>query len=272
VHDLALERRHRRQPHRLAGLEGALGGAGADGGELVLARRAPAADVEHQPAADAGLAHDGQAGQLLHRLEHLAVLADQRVQAVADDRDDGALALDVHVDVAVDVGDVEQPLEVVAGDVALADEQVLPERVSVVSGSVTGVLLQLRVERGADEQASAGRRDGSCSCGRPRGGGWRRRRPRPAAWRRRAPPTEVVTPPGRRRRAPAGRRRRAVVPPSGPAGPGCRPAPAGPCRSPPLGGLVSPAGPGLPGLRLTGGIRLMTQACWPIDQTLVVSQ
>src|SRR3712207_8927614 len=37
-------------------------------------------------------------------------------------------ALDVEVDVAVLVQNVEQPLEVVAGHVALADEQVVPGR------------------------------------------------------------------------------------------------------------------------------------------------
>ena len=38
-------------------------------------------------------------------------------------RHHGAVALDVHVDVAVEVGDVEQALEVVGGDVALPLEQ-----------------------------------------------------------------------------------------------------------------------------------------------------
>ena len=35
---------------------------------------------------------------------------------------------------------------------------------------------------------------------------------------------------------------------------------------------TAPAGGVAPGLRLTGGMRLMTQACWPIDHRLVVSQ
>jgi hypothetical protein len=86
--------------------------------------RAVAPDVEHQPAADAGLLHDREAGQLLQRLEGLAVRPYERVEALAHDRDDGPAALHVHVDVAVHVGDVEQPLEVVAGDVALLHQQV----------------------------------------------------------------------------------------------------------------------------------------------------
>ncbi len=60
-----------------------------------------------------------QPGQLLQRLEDLAVVADQLVQGRADHRDDRPVALDVHVDVAVQVGDVEQALDVVGGDIAL---------------------------------------------------------------------------------------------------------------------------------------------------------
>src|SRR3712207_8128523 len=44
----------------------------------------------------------------------------------ADDRDRGPVALDVHVQVAVQVGDVQQLLEVVRGDVALGLELVDP--------------------------------------------------------------------------------------------------------------------------------------------------
>src|SRR6185437_2579322 len=51
--------------------------------------------------------------------EHLALGADQMIQAVADDGDRGAVALDVHVDVAVEIGDVQQALQVVGRDVAL---------------------------------------------------------------------------------------------------------------------------------------------------------
>ena len=55
-----------------------------------------------------------------------APVADQLLQvAAADDRDDGALTLDVEVDVAVVVQDVEQPLQVVARRVTLGDEQVV---------------------------------------------------------------------------------------------------------------------------------------------------
>src|SRR5690606_27593358 len=63
VHDLALERGHRAQPHRLTGLEHLLGRARAEGGQLGAAVLAPARDVEHQPAAvPRGLLH-GEPGQ-----------------------------------------------------------------------------------------------------------------------------------------------------------------------------------------------------------------
>ena len=304
VHDLALERRHGREPHPLPGLGAALGGAGADRGELGLAGGAPAADVEHEPRPHARLAHDREAGQLLHRLEHLPVLADEGVQAVADDRDDGPLALDVHVDVAVDVGDVEQPLEVVAGDVALADEEVLAGQVvgrRASAGravlSLTGVLrsgigraacagggapvvrpavraaVRLRVWRTGRAcrsrlaaaaatvlvlAAAGGAAVGGCGDGR------RRRRADPRAARRH--------PRGRRADAEALVAASAAGSPAG-AVSAARRCPSDPCPWAPLRRRrCRRSAGGLPGLRLTGGMRLMTHACWPIDHRLVVSQ
>ena len=81
--------------------------------------RPEAGDVEHQPGALAGLAVDRQPGQLLQRLQHLAVVADELRQLGPDDRDRGTVTVDVHVQVAVEVRDVQQLLEVVGGDVAL---------------------------------------------------------------------------------------------------------------------------------------------------------
>ncbi len=69
---------------------------------------------------------DRQPGQLLQRVEHLALAADELRQVVAAvDADDRAVALHVQVDVAVEVQQVEQLLEVVAGDLALGDEALL---------------------------------------------------------------------------------------------------------------------------------------------------
>ncbi len=70
------------------------------------------------------LRHDRQASQLLQGLEHLAVLADQHVR-IGQDRHVGAAALVEGVDVAVEVGDVEQLLEVVGRDLALVGQRLL---------------------------------------------------------------------------------------------------------------------------------------------------
>ena len=60
------------------------------------------------------------------------------LQPPPDDRDHGPVVLDVEVDVAVVVDDVEQPLEVVGGDVALLDQQLAagPTRPSAARRSV----------------------------------------------------------------------------------------------------------------------------------------
>ena len=77
------------------------------------------ADVQHQPAALAGLAEHSEPCQLLQRIQHLALAPDQLLELGSHDRHDGAVVLDVHVEVAVEVGDVQQAFEVVGGDVAL---------------------------------------------------------------------------------------------------------------------------------------------------------
>ena len=124
VHDLALERVHRRQPRRLAGLEHPRRGVGGELLQLVAARLPVAADVEHQPAAHRRSSAGPPAGSApaARRASRRACRpADCRSRP--DDRHDGAVVLDVEVDVAVVVDDVEQPLEVVGGDVALLDQQ-----------------------------------------------------------------------------------------------------------------------------------------------------
>ena len=79
----------------------------AEFGELGTASRPEAADVEHQPGARASLPVHGEPGQLLKRLENLAVVTDQLIERGADHGDDRTVALHVHVDVAVEIGDVE---------------------------------------------------------------------------------------------------------------------------------------------------------------------
>jgi hypothetical protein len=85
--------------------------------------------------------------QLLQRLEHLAVADRQSWEVGADDRDRGPVALDVHVQVTVEVGDVEQLLEVVGRDVALALELLDAQRLRLVAGPRR--LVVLSVEAGA---------------------------------------------------------------------------------------------------------------------------
>ena len=88
--------------------------------------RAPPGDVQHEPATRAGLLLHREPGQLLQRLEHVAPRADELLQIVAAvDAHHRTAGLDVQVDVAVVVDEVEQPLQVVPGDVALADQQLL---------------------------------------------------------------------------------------------------------------------------------------------------
>src|SRR5215475_11632405 len=119
VHDLPLERGHGGQGLRLSGARDILGHGPPVVGELGAAPGPVAADVEHQPGSRAGLPVHGEPGQLLERLQDRAVVADEFVQRRADDRDDRAVPLDVHVDVAVKIRDVQQAFHVVRGDIAL---------------------------------------------------------------------------------------------------------------------------------------------------------
>jgi hypothetical protein len=80
---------------------------------------------------------NGESGEFLQGVEGLAAATDERVQIAADDGHDGAVVLDVEIDVAVVVDDVQQSLEVVRRDVALPDEQALA-RGRVLGGVVLG--------------------------------------------------------------------------------------------------------------------------------------
>ena len=91
--------------------------------ECLATLGAVAGDVEHQPAALTGLDLHGQPGELLQGLEHLAVLAHQPAGHAAlvgvDDGHGCPVAVDVDVEVTVEVGDVEERLEEVGRDLAL---------------------------------------------------------------------------------------------------------------------------------------------------------
>src|SRR5699024_5935648 len=135
VDDLALEGVHGAQRHRGAGLLGLGDRRGRELLEVALVLRAEAADVEHQAGAVPGAGLHGQAGELLQRVQQLplgAVEAGELVRAA--DLDRGPVAVHVDVDVAVEVGDVQQLLEVVGGDVAL-----LLETLQALLGALAGV-------------------------------------------------------------------------------------------------------------------------------------
>ena len=141
VHDLALERVHRRRAPRLRRTPSrGRSPPSATVDQLGPARGTVAGDVEHQAAALARLRLDGEAGQLLECVEDLAVVAGEPAQrlvgrVLGDDLDGGAAVVDVDVDVTVEVGDVEQLLEVVGGDLALLLE---PLRAGRLDGAASG--------------------------------------------------------------------------------------------------------------------------------------
>ncbi len=84
--------------------------------------RAPAlpvpADVDHDPGAVAGVPVHREPRQLLQRFEDFSPGAHQLIQGRADHGDHGAVAFHIHVDVPVQVGDIEQPFNVVRGYLA----------------------------------------------------------------------------------------------------------------------------------------------------------
>src|SRR5258707_11242363 len=119
MHDLPLEGIHRRQGLSLAAAPDLLGNARSKLTQVGPAPRTEATDVQHQPGPAAWLPVHCEAGQLLQSGKHLAAFADELVQRRADNRDDGAIALNIHVDVAVEVGDIKQTFDVVSRYLAL---------------------------------------------------------------------------------------------------------------------------------------------------------
>src|SRR4051794_21338996 len=124
VDDLALEGVHGLEAHRLAGPADLGHGTGRNVLQGAPTVGAITRDVEHQAAALTRPSLHRQPRQLLQRLEHLTVPADEAAQltipaALGQDRDGGTPVLDVDVDVAVQIDDVEELLEVVRRDLAL---------------------------------------------------------------------------------------------------------------------------------------------------------
>src|SRR5262245_14545663 len=141
VHALALERAHRLEAYRLAMLLHLFGRVLRDRDQLLATGRSEATDVEQQPRRFPRLPVDGEPGQLLQCLGRLTADTDQVVQAGADDLDHRPAVLHQLVDVAVDVENVEQPLDVVGRDLTLAKQI----GVAVAAGATAWLFALLRL-------------------------------------------------------------------------------------------------------------------------------
>ncbi len=120
--DLAFERVHRIQIHRLAGLAHVVDRVERHVAQDLAAALQKAVHVHDQVRTFAGLLLHGQAAQLLERVDHFAIAADQVLDVgviVGHDLHHRAVVAHPHLDVAFVIGHVEQTLEVVGGDVRL---------------------------------------------------------------------------------------------------------------------------------------------------------
>src|SRR5665647_22177 len=130
MNDLALERGHRLHRQLFAG--GLHGGDDALGnGHQGSATFGPVpGDVEHEPAPLAGRRLDREPGELLQRLQNLAVRAHQPARDAAllgvHDGHCRTVTVDVYVDVAVHVGDVQELLEKVGRNLTLTYQSRCP--------------------------------------------------------------------------------------------------------------------------------------------------
>ena len=140
VHDLALERRHGSKRYRWFAALHLLDGTLGDGNELSTPCRPEACHVQHQATPLAGLAIDGETGQLLKGFEDLAAATNQVVEVAAHNLDGSAVTINVHVDVAIEVGDVEQLLEEIGGDVAFLFEALCEFSLQLLSLSGLAVM------------------------------------------------------------------------------------------------------------------------------------
>src|SRR5690625_508667 len=127
VNDLALEGVHRFHLDRLAAVLRPLDRLAGELGEGIAPLLPVPRDVEHQPGAFPGLGLHGEPSEVLECVEDLSLFSDEGTEPplrvrLGDNRDRGAPTINVEVDVAIEVGDVEQFLEVVGGDVPLEFE------------------------------------------------------------------------------------------------------------------------------------------------------
>ena len=125
VHQLALVRRHRLELD-LSATCGDLGDRRVNqAAQLDRASIARSADVENQAREATGLILHRDAGQILQRLHGLGHCETIEIFSSAGDRKVCAAACDRHVEVAVEICKIEQPLDVVCRKVTLGLEVVL---------------------------------------------------------------------------------------------------------------------------------------------------
>ena len=79
-------------------------------------------DVQHEPRTLARFPCDRQSGELLQGIECRPAIADQIREVATRDAHHCTVAFDIHVDVAVEICNVEQALKVVGRDIAFALE------------------------------------------------------------------------------------------------------------------------------------------------------
>jgi hypothetical protein len=120
VHELALVRRHSGQGRGLCSRLDTFDGLVDQDGQLGDARLPRTADVEDQSREGTGLRLHGDAGEFLQRGDGVGASEQTQVRVFARvDRDVGAAAAGVDLDIAVEIGDVEELLDLVGGDLAL---------------------------------------------------------------------------------------------------------------------------------------------------------
>jgi len=126
MNDLALECGHRLHRHIFARRLDCGDGLLRDGHQHGPTLGSMPGHVEHEPAPFPGRGLDGKPGQLLQRLQNFAVGADQTARDAAflgvHDRHGGAVTVNIHIDVTVHVGDVEELLEEVGRHLTLTLE------------------------------------------------------------------------------------------------------------------------------------------------------
>ena len=137
VNDLALERVHRRQRDRFPTRPGFRCRIGGQLEQLFSTALPETRNIEHQPAAIPGLGHHGQPGQLLQGIQNLSLRSHQNL-GMAHNRHVGSITFDVGVDVTVQIGDIQQFLEIVRRDLGLTLQWVSRSADSLCRNSVRG--------------------------------------------------------------------------------------------------------------------------------------